>query len=719
MSTTTTTEDTYISAPTLCAFPRGVPKRLVDTGLLHYEASLAGFAERYRRGETPHTVHVWWARRPHTAMRSLVYACITHGKSSDSFDELQQLTSAFMPTSAILAAVQAHATSMKPNPPRVLDMFGGGGTIGFEGALLGAEMHSIDSNELSVFIQKSLLELAVAIPKQKLVALLTDSGTRVLEKLRTDTAVLFPRRDSVFGYLWTYSVACTECSYRYFLSKRPWISRKKNRRLALVAQDGKEFQKLNIMDLSENEECVPESVWQKRRGIVKCPRCKHERNAIDIREATDELVTLISTKPKSGKAFSADVDGAFPALSTVKNFESKLLKLMDIGLPDSQLPKWSGIVNPSLYGVETHADFMNQRQRAVLLCLIKNLLEEHKLLCASQGEDTAKAVLCLLSGLMDQLIDWNCRLSMWISQNEQVGRAFSGPGIPMLWDYAETDPVALGPANLWSKLERIIAGASCISQLPRPCSVKHGYAQEMPYGNEYFDAIVTDPPYYDNIYYNALADFFFAWKRILFSKVSPDLFREKQTDSTRELVASAFRTGSKELAHQDYCDQFSKAINEAERVLKNDGVFSLMYSHSSYRGWEAIVLAYRATRLLITSVQPLSIERKARPRAMGSEAVNTCIVFVAHKSNLIKKPESLESICSKLETYTATLVSGLSAAAWRSDDIGVAAFSQGVAMLSNVSKVKNCAGDMEAMQAFERIVKKFVPDFKVTDQQSL
>lgn len=58
----------------LSPIPNGIEKRLVDNGMLHYEASVAGFNERYRRGETSHTIHVWWARRPHSAMRSLVFA---------------------------------------------------------------------------------------------------------------------------------------------------------------------------------------------------------------------------------------------------------------------------------------------------------------------------------------------------------------------------------------------------------------------------------------------------------------------------------------------------------------------------------------------------------------------------------------------------------------------------------------------------------------------
>ncbi len=279
--------------------------------------------------------------------------------------------------------------------------------------------------------------------------------------------------------------------------------------------------------------------------------------------------------------------------------------------------------------MNTHADVFNLRQQVVAITLIQCLREEYRTLADHESQGAAKAVISLLSGLIDQLVDWNCRLAMWIPQNEQVGRGFCGPGVAMLWDYCETDPVGDGPANLRAKLNRIVAGTSALSQIVSPANVQKGYAQSLPYPDGFFDAIVTDPPYYDNIFYNVLADFFFAWKRPVFAMVEPDLFSCSTTDPSRELVASSLRSGTPAKAHEDYCREFSRAVAEAERCLKPNGVFALLYSHSSLHGWEAIVRAYRASGLRITSVQPLGIERKQRPRAMTSDAINTCVVFVA------------------------------------------------------------------------------------------
>ena len=130
-----------------------------------------------------------------------------------------------------------------------------------------------------------------------------------------------------------------------------------------------------------------------------------------------------------------------------------------------------------------------------------------------------------------------------------------------------------GPANLWDKLERIIKGMSSFEQTGGQITVQHAHAQELPFENDMFDAIITDPPYYDNIYYSILADFFYAWKRILLQKVEPILFSSEQTDTKYELVASSRRQGKGKDAHQSYCIELKQAFKEAARVLKPDGVF--------------------------------------------------------------------------------------------------------------------------------------------------
>lgn len=699
--------------------------RLIDRGLLSYEASIAGFAERYGRGESSHTIHVWWARRPHSAMRALVFASLCKDASDTALELISKLGATTVAEKQILEQARITLkTQYKRSPPRVLDMFGGGGTIPFEAANLGAEVYSIDANELSVFIQRCNLLYSQGIQEPDISSIVEMAGRRVLNQLANATSSLFtlratdlygnPIKTGISTYFWTYSTICPSCGRNYFLSKRPWLSKKHGRNLGLLA----DTDKLRITAIPPTYEY--ESVWKGKNGTAVCPYCRSEKTNINITTCQDELVATARPANGKGKEFLVPVDNAIPSKSYLRTKERKLLDDLKTELPQSRLPKWSGIVNPALYGIETHADFLNSRQRIVLLELIRALREEHKLLSKTYSPATSKYVISLLSSFIDQLVDWNCRLSMWIPQNEQVGRAFCGPGVSMLWDYAETDPVALGPSNLWAKLNRIVEAVSSVGKFPHKPQILHAHAQDLPFADNYFEAIVTDPPYYDNIYYSVLADFFFAWKRILLKMIEPELFDPSTTAFNRELVASTHRYGTPASAHQAYCEQLIRAIGEAERVLKPQGVFAFIYAHSSLNGWEALVRAYRPAKLSITSVQPLSIERRQRPRAMYSEAVNICIAFIARKNRHPKGTGDLKLLlCELRKICQGKFASELRQFGWSESDTAIAVYAQGVAMLANVESLANGESICESLIEFEGIVKERFPSFTVAKRHSI
>ena len=377
-------------------------------------------------------------------------------------------------------------------------------------------------------------------------------------------------------------------------------------------------------------------------------------------------------------------------------------------------------MNAALYGIETHSEFLNRRQRLVMLELVGALVEERGRLMREHSAEVVRSVVATLSALIDQLVDWNCRLSMWISQNEQVGRAFSGPGVPMLWDYVETDPLLGGPANLWAKLDRIVAGVWGTPYFPNKPSVYHGRAQSLPFPESMFDAVVTDPPYYDNIYYNVLADFFYAWKRPVLENLCPELFNVVQCEEEAELVCSQFRRGNHDSAHTWYCAQLAQCLREVARVLKPDGILSFVFAHSSLSGWEAVVRAFRGSGLVLTSAVPLSIERRQRPRAMTSEAVNTCIVLVGRKAKESGKPVEIGELEVTIQTCAATMAPQLKGHGWQEADIGMAIFSQGVVALANAARVTGVRSDAEALKRVGELVRSASgTGFKLQSRQSL
>lgn len=714
--------------------------RLVDSGLFYYETSIAGYAERYGRGETSHTIHVWWARRPHAAMRMLVFATLCKDIGNEAFTIMTNLGSFERVENNTIRKAREMIKEHYEEPPRVLDMFAGGGTIPFEVANLGAQAYSMDSNELSVFIQKCNLVYSQGKWAEDffIPSMIRESGKRVLHSLKKLTDNMFPFRDKYkkannkqlfdvetedvipLGYVWSYSIKCPECKYKYFLTKRPWLSCKNGKKIGLKIINETGEQKTKIEQLPHSYKYI--SNWIGKSGKTKCPQCGYISNKVKLHDTVDELVAIIKPQKKTkGKDFLIpdEIDSAVPASEQLKALEEEIIKELEGKIPDATLPKWSGIVNPAIYGVETYADFINPRQRVVLLTLIKCLLDEYRYLMSVKPKNIAKYIIACLSSFIDQMVDWNCRLSMWIPQNEQVGRAFCGPGIAMLWDYVETDPVSKGPSNLWKKLERIIAGVRSIPKFVNVPIVRQGYAQNLPFEDNFFDAIVTDPPYYDNIYYNALADFFYSWKRILLKHLEPDLFDKEITDSKYELVASTFRHKTSMDAHEKYCQQLERVMAEAGRVLKKNGVLSFMYTHSSIKGWESLVRAFRGSSFIVTSVQPLSIERRHRPRGMTSEAINTCFVFVARKLPKTENGISMIDIKERVKDLCNGYASTLLNSGWNEADVALAIFAHGAEYLSNFSRINGEISISDSLKLIEQEVKDRFPKFKITNREPL
>ena len=719
-------------SPTITELPDRSLLRLIDSGMLHYEASISGFKERYERGKTLHTIHVWWARRPHSSMRALVFASLCKKVNNEMLELLTDLTFLDKKHKNVIIKARKELIEQYDGIPKILDMFSGGGTIPFEAMNLGVQAYSIDSNQLAIFNQKSMLMLSQHIDQNNISEIIENTGKKVLERLRKYTEPLFPLREvlledinkkvlneKVVGYLWTYSRKCGSCGYEFYLIKRPWLSKKKNRYIAFVVYNEKQKQKLGIEKVTRVYEYP--TVWI--NSSIRCPNCKIIEKNVDINNCQEEIIGLVCAIHGQGKRFITPSKKCLINSIQMNNIEKEVLKYLNVEIPQTELPKWSGIVNPALYGIKYHANIFNQRQRIVLLLLIKSLYEEYLILIKDKGKAIAEYVISILSAFIDQLVDWNCRISMWISQNEQVGRAFCGPGVPMYWDYIEIDPLQHGPANLWNKLKRILKAVKKITKFPIPVIIRQGKAQDLPFENNFFDAIITDPPYYDNIYYSILADFFYIWKAMLIKMVDKYLLKGTTTNSEGELVASSFRDGNSDATYQKYCKQLKITFNEATRVLKEDGLFSFIYSHSSIHAWKAIIQSYRHSKFIITGVQPLSIERKQRPRAMTSNAINTCIVFVARKMLKDKKTFEKETAIEKLieimeSEYTQSLINS----GWSEKDIGLAIFAHGVALLSNtqqINKDKEDKMDEKTLFEFKKLIKARFPEFNMVKRKSL
>lgn len=675
---------------------KAATQRSIEKGIFAREISNAGQTERYGRGKTSHAGHVWWARRPHSAMRALVFASLCREAPNDeqARSENAKLTASLSEASLApreaLEEARARLRFQYGRTPRVLDLFAGGATIPLEACNLGAEAVAIDSNALAVFINRWALEYGQGLSPERAREAVLDSGARVLDDVAHATAELFPLRRGesprqfegteqlpVTTYLWSYFTRCADCGFRFSLSRRRCLSSRQG--LWLHSRPVEDSEEL-VLVRNHDSTARPATNW--RRNRLHCPRCEAEQGSIDIERCEDALSVLVRSRRGRGKSYHLPSDPAIPSSSRLAEIEARWLEELGVSLPSSELPRWSGVVNPPLHGLTTHAQALHPRQRLVVLALIGALRREHARLATTLLTECHRLfVTGALTALVDQAIDWSCRLSMWIPQNEQIGRALSGPGVPMIWDYAEMDPALEGPAGLRGKVVRIAeAAAATTASLGADGRVIYGSAERLDLAEQSFDAVVTDPPYYDNIVYTALADFLFAWKRLVFPEL--DLFAHRSTDTIAELIASRHRHGSS--AHSRYVDGLARALNEGARVLRDDGVLSLVYAHASIHGWAALVEAFSRSTLELVNAQPLSVERRQRPRAMSANAVHTGLVFVGRRSSTPKPTGFSEELVEVVDhLLQSDLPATLIESGWDEIDAALVCFAHGLCWLGN------------------------------------
>jgi len=156
-------------------------------------------------------------------------------------------------------------------------------------------------------------------------------------------------------------------------------------------------------------------------------------------------------------------------------------------------------------------------------------------------------------------------------------------------------------------------------------------ATSLPYPDNYFDAVITDPPYYDNVNYAELSDFFYVWLKRSIGDLYPELFSTPLTPKSQEIVANPIRHERQDRAKKFFEDMLKKAFQEIHRVLKPYGIAVIVYAHKSTEGWETLINSLLDSGLVITGAWPINTEMQARLNAKETASLASSIYIVARK----------------------------------------------------------------------------------------
>jgi adenine-specific DNA methylase len=241
--------------------------------------------------------------------------------------------------------------------------------------------------------------------------------------------------------------------------------------------------------------------------------------------------------------------------------------------------------------------------------------------------------------------------------------------------------------------------------------VSQSSATSLSYPDNYFDAVFTDPPYYDNVPYSYLSDFFYVWLKRTIGDLYPDLFSTPLTPKSKEIVAYT-NERSWEEAKEYFEENLKKSFQEIYRVLKPDGIATIVYTHKSTSGWETLINSLLDSGLVVNASWPIDTEMKARLRAKESAALASSIYFVARKMKREEigwfnevKEEIKKRIYQKLERLWQEGISGA--------DFFIAGIGSAIEIFGKYEKVMDYEGNIIRANKLLEFVREIVTDYAV------
>ena len=319
-------------------------------------------------------------------------------------------------------------------------------------------------------------------------------------------------------------------------------------------------------------------------------------------------------------------------------------------VPSERIPDGNSTTEPQRYGVNVWRDLFSPRQ---LLChgtsveVFRELLEVDR---AKGGlTDVRRAAYGYLALTLDTLLNYNNRSGRWDNTTSRVRSIFDRHDFAFVWSYAEMAPLASGVGYSWA----IKKTAKCIDELvallvspevsgrtgdlfavqytqPPPITISCKPGDSLDHiQDKSIDAVAMDPPYYDNVMYAELSDFFYVWLKRTAGYVFPELFRRNLTDKDNEAVANVARfrgeKGARTLAGRDYQERMAAIFTECRRVLKPDGIMTLMFTHKAKGAWDALTKGLMESGFAITASWPIKTEAEGSLHIRNKAAANSTI----------------------------------------------------------------------------------------------
>ena len=565
--------------------------------------------------------------------------------------------------------------------PIVLDPTAGGGSIPFESLRLGFPIVANDLNPVATLIQKATYEFPLKHGREVLLEF-NRIAKRFLELAEPRFLNIFapePEDAQVLGYLWARTIRCPHCEGLVPLSPN-WRLAPDGTGARMLPENGKgpgdTTRHVRFTIVSKAKEQSPGTVsggdatcpFDDCRRLIAGDHIKAEAQAGRMGEQLYTVVfkkKLITGHTKAGKPKEKWVRG-YRAPRPEDDVSQAVAEALAEKLPDweamdmvptERVPADINDDRPIQYGMPLWRDLFSPRQllgHGTAVEVFRELIDEEK--ASGRWNECTAAAFCYLSCSLDKLRDYNSRMSRWHVNREVMVNTFDRHDFAFKWSYAEMAPLIVGLGYDWA----IEQTAKCIGELvaltrpdagttaspqgefnfdgapaftPPPVTLTCKSGDSLDHiADASIDAVVMDPPYYDNVMYAELSDFFYVWLKRTAGYIYPELFRRALTDKENEAVANPAKfkgeKGAKALAGRDYQQRMAAIFTEMRRVLKPDGIMTLMFTHKATGAWDALTKGLMEAGFAITASWPINTEAEGSLHIKDKSAANSTVFLV-------------------------------------------------------------------------------------------
>lgn len=739
-----------------------VKKKLIEVALPLDAINEASAREKSIRHGHPSTLHLWWARRPLAAARAVIWSSLVDDPSSHPeefpteeeqnrererlFGILEELVVwENSNNERVLDAAKAEIKkSMGDDLPPLLDPFAGGGAIPLEAQRLGLEAYAQDLNPVAVTINKAMIEIpplfagkpAVNPDARKregmqswegnagLAADVEYYGNWMRDEAFRRIGHLYPKvkvpeeqgggEATVIAWIWARTVKCPNpaCGHETILVRSFDLSKKK----------GKEW---HVEPICENGEILFEVKPGKpeRDGTVnrRGATCVHCGSPIDFKYVRNEgrnhrmgeMLMAVVAEGDRGRIYCAPAPEQVAAASIEKPADYPDAKIAanprDFKTPNYGFETFSQLfTNRQLTALTTFSDLVHEAQEKAEKDALAADLSDDGVGLADHGAGArayGEAVGVYLAFLVDQLTNQCSSICGWNAPNTQMRTVFARQAIPMVWDYAESNPFS-NSSGCYNNLFALALQA--FSNLA-PEGSQEGFAKQ-------FDAqsdngmrgimVSTDPPYYDNIGYADLSDFFYVWLRRSLRDTYPKLFSTMLVPKHEELVATPYREnrgrdGARDFfergmlqafrqVHSNACDEVPVTIYYAFKQSEADNTGAVDSTAST--GWETMLSAVIQAGFSINGTWPMRTEKPGRTIGNGANALASSIVLVCRKREPDAPMATRRDFVAALKRELRPALDKLRTSNIAPVDMAQGAIGPGIGVYSRFSKVLEADG---------------------------